>query len=604
MSLLDLPIEESFPTLLEPFSTLTESSTFKVKVLYDFQGETNSGELSITTGETLTITRTDVGEGWWEGANSTGASGLFPEAYVERITAVDDIGPSVAPPPLPPDYDVHDPNSGGGGGGWKKPDDDWGNQVWGMPSSTEETSKGNDDYQGYDQDEWDSDFDDPSEMPPPTTNPSQGGRNSAQNLGVTKNGNVGGSNSDLSLNNKKGPVVSFTSFNRFSFFVKSGTENYILGKSNLKVDDSELVSVVDIGDHQFCWNNQNQPFNCAIASPKKESKLHGLKSFIAYRITPSFSGIPVSRRYKHFDWLHERLTEKFAIIPIPPLPDKQIQGRYEDEFIDHRMIQLQSFVNRVCRHPILSQSKVWQHFLTCTDDKKWKTGKRTAERDPLVGGNFLLSVVTPEFPIDSDFLDRQVEYFTKFSSYFDSAVKNMHKVAIDQSQKSQNLYKREFQTIGKAFIQLGQAMEQDPTTNSTGLNNAITCTGETYEEIANLLGEQPRNDWDHLSFTMYDYKGMLMGWPGILQMHSGAMGKRKEFEKLQSEGKVSNNEVNEIVSRTDVLSYSLLAEINTFHQQRIKDIKIAHQKFLQEQITYYKQVTGKLEAALQEYDNC
>jgi len=39
-----------------------------------------------------------------------------------------------------------------------------------------------------------------------------------------------------------------------------------------------------------------------------------------------FNNIQVSRRYKHFDWLHERLDEKFAFIPIPPLPDKQIQG--------------------------------------------------------------------------------------------------------------------------------------------------------------------------------------------------------------------------------------------------------------------------------------
>ena len=40
-----------------------------------------------------------------------------------------------------------------------------------------------------------------------------------------------------------------------------------------------------------------------------------------------FNNIQVSRRYKHFDWLHERLVEKFTIIPIPPLPDKQIQGK-------------------------------------------------------------------------------------------------------------------------------------------------------------------------------------------------------------------------------------------------------------------------------------
>ena len=50
--------------------------------MYDFTGE-GSGELSIKCGEILTVTNTSVGDGWWEGTNSTGQSGLFPEAYVE-----------------------------------------------------------------------------------------------------------------------------------------------------------------------------------------------------------------------------------------------------------------------------------------------------------------------------------------------------------------------------------------------------------------------------------------------------------------------------------------------------------------------------------------
>jgi hypothetical protein len=41
-----------------------------------------------------------------------------------------------------------------------------------------------------------------------------------------------------------------------------------------------------------------------------------------------------------------------------------VKGRYEEEFIEHRMNQLQSFVDRVCRHPILSQSEVsFSNFL-------------------------------------------------------------------------------------------------------------------------------------------------------------------------------------------------------------------------------------------------
>jgi len=292
------------------------------------------------------------------------------------------------------------------------------------------------------------------------------------------------------------------------------------------------------------------------------------------------------------------------MIPIPPLPDKQIQGRYEDEFIEHRMNQLQSFVNRICTHPILSQSEVWQHFLSCTDDKRWKTGKRKAEKDPLVGGTLFMTIKAPDKPMDSATMDHEVEVFTRFTNSFDAAVKNMLKTAADQTQKCQNHYKREFQTIGKAFLQLGQAMEQDNNYATTNLTNAVTCTGEAYEEIAKLVDDQPRNDWEHLGDTMHDYRGMLSGWPGIIQVHSGAIGKKKEVDRMVSEGKLSQSEATEIGNRTDVLSYALLAEINTFHNCRVRDIRDAHKHFLQEQISHYQKITEKLQDALRMFDNC
>lgn len=52
-------------------------------MLYDFVGEPRSSELSVTAGETLVVCRKDVGEGWWEGTNAKGETGLFPAAYVE-----------------------------------------------------------------------------------------------------------------------------------------------------------------------------------------------------------------------------------------------------------------------------------------------------------------------------------------------------------------------------------------------------------------------------------------------------------------------------------------------------------------------------------------
>ena len=54
-----------------------------MQALYDFTGEPGTAELSITAGEVLAVTRQNVGEGWWEGVNQAGQTGLFPAAYVE-----------------------------------------------------------------------------------------------------------------------------------------------------------------------------------------------------------------------------------------------------------------------------------------------------------------------------------------------------------------------------------------------------------------------------------------------------------------------------------------------------------------------------------------
>lgn len=46
--------------------------------LYDFVSIYSAGEI-------LTVTDTDVGNGWWEGMNSKGQRGIFPASYVEEI---------------------------------------------------------------------------------------------------------------------------------------------------------------------------------------------------------------------------------------------------------------------------------------------------------------------------------------------------------------------------------------------------------------------------------------------------------------------------------------------------------------------------------------
>ena len=81
------------------------------------------------------------------------------------------------------------------------------------------------------------------------------------------------------------------------------------------------------------------------------------------------------------------------------------------------------------------------------------------------------------------FSDREVQIFTQFSVQFDGAVKNMAKMAADQTTKYQTHFRREFSNIGKCFTGLGQAMEQDGGGYNPGLNRAVLATGECYDDI-------------------------------------------------------------------------------------------------------------------------
>ncbi|XP_022673442.1 sorting nexin-18-like isoform X3 [Varroa jacobsoni] len=519
-------------------------SHVKAKVLYDFEAQA-PGEINIREGDTVTVTNRNVGEGWCEGINAKGEAGLFPESYVTSQP------PYVAP------------------------------------------SVGNGSDATSDWDDWDEDDETPTSHHAPGYGASQRGLTGQGNFGLSIPRDSGDITGRPEVNAIRTGTVR--RFNRFSNFVKSGGEAFLLGTAKVAINSADYVTIVDTAG-VISWS-QPYPeamYSAGIKSPKKETKLKGLKSFIAYSVIPSFNNQPVYRRYKHFDWLHERLVEKYSLIPIPPLPDKQVTGRYENEFIEHRMQQLRLWVNRMCRHPVLSQSAVWHHFLTCGDEKQWKVGKRKAEKDELQGANFFNAIQAPETPLELSSVERQTEAFIKFTSKMDDSVQSLYRTAQDQIKKCQGPYKRECIKISDAFKDLAIAFELDTTNLDSQLNSSIRHTGETYESIGRLYDETLRHNWENMADTLYEYRGILSSWPDIINIHRTFLGKRKEYQRQRDEGKVSAEDYVDINRRTDVVTYATLAEITHFQQERVRDYREMMHTFLQGQIDFYENIVAQL----------
>jgi sorting nexin-9/18/33 len=355
----------------------------------------------------------------------------------------------------------------------------------------------------------------------------------------------------------------------------------------------------------YIWKPIPDPYSVCVASPKIETKFMGIKSFIAYQLTPSFKNIAVSRRYKHFDWLHLRLVDKFSLIPIPPLPGKQIFGRYEEQFIEHRRIQLQEFVDWLCRHPVLSTCEVWMNFLTCTDDKRWKKiGKRAAKKDVLRGVTYCAAIFPPEKQLLQSQVDSQIDICHTFVHSMGGAVNSLIAISDDQKKKLQMQWQKDYQRVGEGLAELATALEVDERRAVTHicLSNSVGQAAGAYIAIGQMFYDQPKFDWVPFADRLHIYRGILNAFPDVLSKHKNGMQKRKECEKLTAEQKMGNAQLQEVNRRTDIMSYAVMSEMSHFRSERDTHMKETLRNFLDAQIQFHQEVVKKLELVKQFFD--
>eukprot|EP00877_Chromochloris_zofingiensis_P009805 jgi/Chrzof1/5078/Cz15g10280.t1 len=214
----------------------------------------------------------------------------------------------------------------------------------------------------------------------------------------------------------------------------------------------------------------SKDFEVVVADPVKQGE--GVAAYVSYKVRsrttlPQYkhSSNEVIRRFRDFDWLHDRLAEANKGIIIPPLPDKNAVQKFQmaTDFIEERRRALQVFINRVAAHPVLKSSKELQQFLEATEDewtlemarvqvqaggaKKrldtamgWIKGIGTATTN-LVQGRTGDAAEDPEYIKVRDYL-----------VHLDSHLSEAHRQAARLLRKEQEL--------GEAVAEFGQAIER------------------------------------------------------------------------------------------------------------------------------------------------
>ncbi|KAF7651545.1 hypothetical protein LDENG_00109240 [Lucifuga dentata] len=122
--------------------------------------------------------------------------------------------------------------------------------------------------------------------------------------------------------------------------------------------------------------------------------------------------------------------------------------------------------------------------------------------------------------------------------------------------------------------------------------NTDRCTHNCWKNIrGDCRQQQPQKDLQFLMETNSEYKSLLGCFPEIIAVHKlhAAAEKVKESEKLVCAGKINNAEKRSMKQRISCMSYTLQAEMNHFHSNRIYDYNRVMQLYLQKQVEFHQQ---------------
>ncbi|NWS39397.1 SNX9 protein, partial [Probosciger aterrimus] len=583
----------------------------QARVMYDFAAEPGNNELTVSEGEIIVITNPDVGGGWLEGKNSQGERGLVPTDYVEIITegAKDGItcGNSLADQAF---FDSlssntaqtnsaakssnqansdNDPWSSwnvGKSGNWDNGNavDSWATKPESAASQRNSASNNWEAaaafghpqaYQGpaaADDDEWDDDWDDPKSASPSYLGYKE---TEASEAGGVQRGNSRAAAMKLPLN-------------KFPGFAKPGMEQYLLAKQLAK--PKEKIPIIVSFLRAFF-------VDCVVCS----------------LWLPCHTTVSLSACEEKNGCLYRRKMHYFCLFPLVCFLARflysrnvttivqWITGRFEEEFIKMRMERLQAWMTRMCRHPVVSESEVFQQFLNFRDEKEWKTGKRKAEKDETVGV-LIFSTMEPEAPdLDMVEIEQKCDAVGRFTKAMDDGVRELLTVGQEHWKRCTGPLPKEYQKIGKALQSLALVFSTSGYQGESDLNGAITEAGKTYEEIASLVADQPKKDLHFLMETNHEYKGFLGCFPDIIGAHKGAIERVKECDKLVATSKITPQDKQNMVKRVSTMAYALQAEMNHFHSNRIYDYNSVIRLYLEQQAQFYETIAQKLRQALSRF---
>ncbi|KAJ1974413.1 Vacuolar protein sorting-associated protein vps5 [Dimargaris xerosporica] len=366
----------------------------------------------------------------------------------------------------------------------------------------------------------------------------------------------------------------------------------------------------------------NTSVTITVSDPHKVGD--AMNAYVVYKVhthtlSPAFdqSDYTVRRRYRDFHWLFTQLHQSNPGVIIPPVPEKQSLGRFQDEFVETRRHGLEKFLKRVATHPLLNDHPDFRLFLT-SENFTGQTKDRRPE--PSMGlmrafGEALTGSFSKFVEVDEWFENRRHQL-----DALESQLKTLHK-AIEAAVRQRRELAAAYGELSANVLALSNVEANE------GLARSLSLFGKLQEQLHVLHRQQAQADAKTYESTTEEYIRLIgsikltftarakayQQWQGGL---ADLQRKVSQYDRLKAQSRSRtdrmsqlNAEVGQLEIQTENhrhefedMSTLIRAELDRFDQGKVADFKHSAEQFLAAMIGHQQQVIKLWELYLESFD--
>ncbi|CAK1355576.1 unnamed protein product [Cercospora beticola] len=337
-------------------------------------------------------------------------------------------------------------------------------------------------------------------------------------------------------------------------------------------------------------------------------------------MNPTFT---VTRRYRDFLWLYERLHDNNPGVVVPPPPEKQAMGRFDQNFIESRRQALERMINKIASHPILQMDGDLKTFL---ESEQFSVAIKHSGKDPLLGGTEskgIMSSIGLGGSSGGKFIEHD-DWFHDRRVYLDALESQLKAL-----QKSTDTVVAQRKGLAEACADFSLSLHNLAAVElSPSLSGPLDALGDLQLRIQELYQRQAMQDVLTLGIVIDEYVRLIGSVKKAFEQRQKAFHSwhsaeakladiKKQQDKLLRAGRTQQDRLGQMqadvadqerrVHATRLLFEDMgrlmRAELDRFEREKVEDFKSGVETFLESAIEAQKELIELWETYLLQLDS-